>query len=251
VPTSPRLILYAEMVFETLIASVVNQVLGEYISNLQTDQLELGIWDGQVKLQNLRLKDDIFRKLKIPVDVVDGVVGEINLSIPWSDLARKPLKIGLKDVYVIAALQSSDWDPEGEEEEVQKEKQERLRKSELDSKKPEVDQTYFGPLIRTIVDNLQITIENIHIRYEDSLSSASNPFSIGITLSELSGVSTDKNWNINATPSSDADTIFKLLKLRNFGFYCSTDGTNVSGTTAAPDAQKLAMKVPLDNPDYA
>lgn len=114
------------MVFKTVIATVVNQVLGEYVSNLQTDQLELGMWDGQVKLQHLKLRKDIFQRMGLPIEVVDGIIGEITLSIPWSDLAKQPLKIDLKDVFILAAATKNEWDPEGEQAKEQHQKMEKL-----------------------------------------------------------------------------------------------------------------------------
>lgn len=77
------------MVLKTVVATIVNQVLGEYISNLQTSQLELGIWNGDVVLHNLTLRKDIFKKLRIPIDVVEGTIGNLTLSIPWADLKNK------------------------------------------------------------------------------------------------------------------------------------------------------------------
>lgn len=106
-----------------------------------------------------------------------------------------------------------------------------------------VEQTsYFGPMIQTIVDNVQISIENIHIRYEDNITAPQRPFSIGFTLAELSAASTDRDWSPNVT-SPDADTIFKLLKLRHFGMYCSTD----DDPDASPESLLLAISKSQDN----
>ena len=46
-----------------------------------------------------------------------------------------------------------------------------------------------------IIDNLQITVSNIHIRYEDKFSTGREElFSVGLTLDKFSAVSTDENW---------------------------------------------------------
>ena len=36
-----------------------------------------------------------------------------------------------------------------------------------------------------IIKNLQIQIQNIHIRYEDAYTNPKHPFSIGVSLAEL------------------------------------------------------------------
>lgn len=33
--------------FETLVANVLNKVLGDYVDNLETKQLNIGIWSGK------------------------------------------------------------------------------------------------------------------------------------------------------------------------------------------------------------
>jgi vacuolar protein sorting-associated protein 13A/C len=48
--------------------------------------------------------------------------------------------------------------------------------------KPEDSEGYFSGLVMKIIDNLQVTIKDIHIRYEDQIY---NEYSFGATLEEL------------------------------------------------------------------
>lgn len=57
------------------------------VDNLNTNQLNVGIWSGDVKLRNLRLKKEALDKFRLPVDVVEGYLGDLTLSIPWSTSA--------------------------------------------------------------------------------------------------------------------------------------------------------------------
>ena len=52
----------------------------------------------------------------------------------------------------------------------------------LSSKNDQKEDGYVDRLITKIVDNLQVTIKNIHIRYEDDQSIPGCPFSFGFTL---------------------------------------------------------------------
>jgi vacuolar protein sorting-associated protein 13A/C len=45
-----------------------------------------------------------------------------------------------------------------------------------------------------VVDNLQVFVDKIHIRYEDSTSNPNHPFAFGITLGGLHAQSTDVDW---------------------------------------------------------
>ena len=43
------------MMFESVIASLLNQYLSKYVEDLDTNQLNIGIWGGDVRLENLVL----------------------------------------------------------------------------------------------------------------------------------------------------------------------------------------------------
>ena len=95
---------------------------------------------------------------------------------------------------------------EEEEERAQALKQRRLATAELLSnsskngqkEKQQADEGndgFMSQLTTKIVDNLQVSIKNIHLRFEDNVSDPGHPFAAGITLKELSAVSTDGEWN--------------------------------------------------------
>jgi vacuolar protein sorting-associated protein 13A/C len=56
------------------------------------------------------------------------------------------------------------------------------------------EDTFTMRLITRIVDNLQIEITDVHVRYEDDVTNPGSPFAIGITLEHLAGESTNENW---------------------------------------------------------
>jgi vacuolar protein sorting-associated protein 13A/C len=44
---------------EGLVSSLLNRFLGAYIENFDPKQLNVGIWSGDVKLRNLKLKREV------------------------------------------------------------------------------------------------------------------------------------------------------------------------------------------------
>lgn len=100
-------------------------------------------------------------------------------------------------------LRARQISAEEEEQRAQMLKQRRLATAELlaDSQTKQTDQTsgnnegFISSLTTKIIDNLQVSIKNIHIRFEDNVSDPGHPFAAGITLKELSAVSTDGQWN--------------------------------------------------------
>lgn len=68
---------------------------------------------------------------------------------------------------------------------------------EKDPKKKEKESESKGwgeQIAMKIVDNMQIFIDKIHVRYEDSQSVPGNPFAFGITLDHIHVQSTDYSW---------------------------------------------------------
>ena len=196
---------------EGVVAGILNRFLSAYIDNLDYSQLNVGIWSGDVKLKNLKLKKSALDKFRLPVDVCEGYIGELTLSIPWSNLKGKPCKVSIDNIYLIAlpnGLSSDNSDDLNEEEDelrAQQVKQERLENAELllnsqtnSALSPEDEQknqSFSNSLITKILNNLQVVIKNIHLRFEDNHSSNLNKkFSLGVTLSEISAISTNSDW---------------------------------------------------------
>lgn len=98
-----------------------------------TSQLNIGVWSGDIKLRNLRLKTSALDKFRLPIDVKEGYLGDLTLSIPWSNLKGKPVRVLVENVYLLAAPKGSsgEVDEEEEEERAQAAKQEKLESAEL------------------------------------------------------------------------------------------------------------------------
>ncbi|GAA5859573.1 hypothetical protein JCM8547_006147 [Rhodosporidiobolus lusitaniae] len=226
------------MVLESVVSGVLNRFLSAYVDNLNSNQLNVGIWSGDVKLRNLRLKKEALDKFRLPVDVVEGYLGELTLSIPWSNLAGKPVRVLIENVYLLAVpTDSSKATPEEDAARAQAAKLEKLENAELLTTNPtsgmsaeeeQKNQSFTASLVTKIVDNLQIEIRNIHVRYEDNLSVPGHPFSGGITLSRFSAVSTDSNWEPTFI-TNPAGGIHKLADLDSLAIYFDTDSTSLAG----------------------
>lgn len=232
--------------FESLVAGILNRVLGSYVENFDSKQLNIGIWSGDVKLKNLKLKKESLDELKLPINVKFGHIGELSLSIPWSNLKGKPVKIVVEDVYLLAyPILPESYDPEEQAQREFKLKLNKLKELEAielakiqgDQLKPDRDnnsgdsaataaaannQSFAESLITKIIDNLQFTIKNIHIRYEDDAVLTESPYSIGLTLNELSAVSTDDQWNPSFISITQSFTR-KLMTLNSLTCYMNTN----------------------------
>ncbi|KAG0246128.1 hypothetical protein B0O80DRAFT_498393 [Mortierella sp. GBAus27b] len=222
--------------FESLVAGLLNRFVGPYVTNLNVNQLNIGIWNGDVKLTNLRLKKDALDKFNLPVDITEGYLGELTLNIPWSNLKSKPVKVYINNVYVLCAPRSdTEYNPDEEAARAQALKEERLANADLlSNKSTDMDDedkknaTFVNQLITKVVDNVQVSINNIHIRFEDKLSHPERPFAAGLTLSQLSAVSTDGEW-VPSFIHDEANTIHKLATLDSLALYWNTNSRSLAG----------------------
>lgn len=217
---------------EGLVANLLNRFLGMYVQNFDAKQLNVGIWSGDVKLRNLELRREALDQLHLPLNVVEGHLGSLTLSIPWSNLRGKPVKVDIEDVFLLAApKEDADYNAEDEERRAHAVKMEKLDSAELlkerntegmSQEEAQKQQSFTASLVTAIVDNVQVSVKNIHIRYEDSISDPGHPFASGITLEEFSAVSTDENWKPTFIQSSSSST-HKIATLGSLAVYWDTD----------------------------
>jgi vacuolar protein sorting-associated protein 13A/C len=230
---------------EGLVSNLLNRFLGMYVQNFDPKQLNVGIWSGDVKLRDLELRREALDQLHLPLNVVAGHLGSLTLSIPWSNLRGKPLKINIEDVFLLAApKEDADYDADEEDRRAHAVKMEKLDSAELlkerntegmSTEEQQKNQSFTASLVTAIVDNVQVTVKNIHIRYEDSIADPGHPFALGVTLADFSAVSTDENWKPTFIQGNAAST-HKLATLGSLAVYWDTD-SKLIGTGKGNDSK--------------
>jgi vacuolar protein sorting-associated protein 13A/C len=90
------------MVFETIVANLLNKYLSQFVDEVTAKQLNLFAWSGTISLDNIKVKPNAFDSLSLPFRVIHGHIGRIEALIPWKALYSSPVVIKLSDVYVIA-----------------------------------------------------------------------------------------------------------------------------------------------------
>ncbi|QRV76706.1 vacuolar protein sorting-associated protein 13 [Ceratobasidium sp. AG-Ba] len=230
--------------------ALLNRFLAPYVENMDLNQLQYGVWQGQLSLRGLKLKKEALDKFRLPVDVLEGYVGTFTLTIPWQNITGKPVEVFIEDVYLLAVpAAESAFDPAENEERKQATKQERLSAAEIVRMKGQAadlsekntsqeQQGLIESMTTRIVNNVQVTVKNIHIRYEDSISAPGHPFSAGITLAGFTAQSVNEQW----VPTFIQDTkggIHKLASLESLSAYFNTDMTSMAGMPFAEAMPKF------------
>uniref|UniRef100_A0A4W3I3M5 Vacuolar protein sorting 13 homolog A n=1 Tax=Callorhinchus milii TaxID=7868 RepID=A0A4W3I3M5_CALMI len=177
------------MVFESIVIDVLNRFLGDYVVNLDSSQLTIGIWGGKKDLI-LNLCLFVFQsELDVPFKVKAGHIAKLQLKIPWNNLYNQPVDAILDGVYLLVVPSASiTYDAEKERRQLHELKQRELKRIEeakqkvADKGKPkeEKQDTFVEKLVTQVIKNLQVQITNIHIRYEDNITNENCPLSFGV-----------------------------------------------------------------------
>lgn len=229
-----------------------NRILAPYVENLDMNQVNYGIGQGQLTLRNLRLKKGALDKFRLPVDVLEGHLGTFTLSLHWMNLGNQPVEILIEDVYLLVVPSPQvNIDPEEERQRAQAAKLERLENAELLHMRGQVgvsleespqSQGLWASLTAKIINNLQVTVKNIHIRYEDNLSVPGHPFAAGITLAGFTAVSVNEKWQ-PAFIESTAGAIHKLARLESLAVYFDTDSQSMAGLPLSAAKEKFIAMI--------
>ena len=72
--------------FESILEGVLNKYLGAYVDGVSSDDLSVSIWGGDIVLNDVTLKKDIFTTLQKPLELIYGQIGYLRIQIPWRSL---------------------------------------------------------------------------------------------------------------------------------------------------------------------
>ncbi|KAF4805644.1 chorein [Turdus rufiventris] len=119
------------MVLESVVADLLNRFLGDYVENLNKSQLKLGIWGGDVALDNLQIKENALSELDVPFRIKVGQIDKLTLKIPWKNLYGEAVVATLEGLYLLIVPGASvKYDAEKEEKYLQDNKQKELARIE-------------------------------------------------------------------------------------------------------------------------
>lgn len=212
---------------EDQVAYLLQRYLGNYVRGLSKEALKISVWQGDVELKNMQLKPEALNALKLPVKVKAGFLGSVKLKVPWSRLGQEPVVVYLDRIFLLAEPAT---DVEGCSEDSIQEKKRKLI-LEMETKlverarrlHTEMNKSWVGSLVDTVMGNLKLSISNIHIRYEDLESNPGHPFSAGFTLEKLLAVTVDENGKETFITGGTLASIQKSVELDRLAFYLDSD----------------------------
>jgi vacuolar protein sorting-associated protein 13A/C len=122
------------------------------------------------------------------------------------------------------------------------------------------EQSYFSSFIKKVMENIQVSVTNVHICYQDAKSTPNHIFAVGLTMDTLTVATTDSDWIPLPTANGEVsrenydeegDQVHKLVTFFNLAVYWDTDmglgrTVDTSGSDVAP---MLSVGIPRHKTD--
>lgn len=235
------------MFLKSLLVDVINKYLGDYVKNLDTSQLKVKLWRGDVELQNLDLKESALDGFDLPMKIKTGHIEKLTLKIPWKNLTRESVFMCIDGLYALAVPNVAiSYSAEKEENAKQESKQKKLLKIEEAKKAAAVEQgeeeepdSFFEKVAALIIKNLEIEIKNIHFRFEDGHTNPDYPFSVGVSLAEI----LFKKGNERHGGEETVQQIFKLVRLDSLAVYWNSSSEQYASLSKEQLLERLGKEI--------
>ena len=79
------------------------------------------------------------------------------------------------------------------------------------------DPGYFAKVLAKVIDNVQISVKNVYLRLEDTLSYPQTPWAMGLILGELNLCTNNSKWMPEFV--FDSDFTRKSLKVKDLALF--------------------------------
>lgn len=191
--------------FENLVSTLVETILKEYVedSAYSKSSVQLGIMSGFVLLENVVLRKTILDSLKLPITAVYGVVGRVEIRIPWSNITVEPVVCIFDKVYLVVEPKF-EFNPNASYTREQNIKQAKLAAAELFTNNSKQNDPFYAyrefartwlieSLTLKFITNIEVHIREVHIRYEDR-ESCPTEFCVGLTVESIH-IHNNNNYN--------------------------------------------------------
>jgi vacuolar protein sorting-associated protein 13A/C len=240
--------------FAHLFKQILVAKLGKFVDGLDSENISVAILQGDFELINARLKADALTQFQLPFRIVKGYISRLTAKVTWMKLESEPVKVDLEGVYIVLEpLLTKEWTFDevvitSLKKELIAEFELKIAQVNLSARELLSQKSYTEKLTAKILDNLQVTVSNIHICLEDQ----EKGMSLGAILDSIHLRTTDSNWEAHfANRQQEAmvdSAIHKRITLERFGLYCTIDKqAQIFGRPASLDCRSAMKSKITDN----
>ena len=211
-------------------SSIINWIVDKYLSNMleiNKEQTKSSLWSGEFEMSNLKIKPEIFTNMNLPYfELVHGYVGKMKISLSLPRFYLYPIKVEIDKVFFHAKQKKLETIQKSTEiSNMEQYKKNQLQsQEELENEINNLQNEGEPGMLNQIINNLEIIINDICIRFDDDISYDLIPFSFGILLKNIHVNTVDKNFQI----AKNGETIpfneinYKIIEMINLSIYLDT-----------------------------
>ncbi|ANQ09731.1 Chloroquine resistance marker protein [Plasmodium coatneyi] len=213
--------------FQKFLSDILNKVLGTFIYGIDDEQFGISdLLSGKLELTNIHLKQSVVDMIDIPCRLNFGCIGYFKINLPIFYFMKNPINVYIEDVIlVLSTIPPKYFDDKLYKEKYIENKKNLLLSSEYRAIVCSIEGGVIWQMLLSAINNINISVKNVHIRIEDFTSNPSSCFSFGISVEELflslpkdglpikrDGYYTKKNELVN-------NTMINMITIKKLGFY--------------------------------
>lgn len=212
--------------FDWIKTNVLNWCCAGLFKGLDSKNVSFDL-TGKLELVNPALDENFLQILLqkttgLPLQVVHCSLKHVRIQIPYMRLDTDRTEVTIKGMYLLLTLNQASCYDEKKEKEVQR----AAKLAALDQSKSSFTNYlnaggFAAAQLLKIIQNLYVTIEGIHIRYEH-VSTPHKPIAFGVTLESLLLQSSDAKWQPMFVTKKEK-CFFKIAALKNLAVYCLSE----------------------------
>ena len=225
-------------------STILNFFFDKFLSNfveIDTSKTNVSIFSGLIKLNNLKIKSEVFQNYNIPyMELVFGYIGSMHIELKMPFFYDNPIKVIIDKIFFHARQKNINKLQKEEElknlleykkklllnteqlyaqiDEIKRQNKENIEKKKLFAK----DSTAEPDLVSKIINNLLIIINDVVFRFDDTVSYKDVPFCAGVILNKIIVRSTREDFlvpeNLNEViPFKEIN--YKVALIDQFSIY--------------------------------
>ena len=254
-------------------SSLLNFIFEKFLSSIveiDTSKTNVSIFSGEIELNNLKIKDEIFQNLNLPfIEVVHGYVGSLQISLKMPFFYDNTIKVFIDKIFFHARLKNINKLNEEEEiknmeefkkaqllkaEQILSQVEDVKRQNKESESKKSKDEKQSPGLVQKIINNLLVEINDVVFKFDDEISYPEVPYSVGIILDSINIRSTRNDFKIpknidEIIPYEEVN--FKVVIVDNFSIYMDCLDTkeelDFEKLISSKVREKIEKKVELRN----
>ncbi|KAH9078850.1 hypothetical protein Ae201684P_019918 [Aphanomyces euteiches] len=161
-----------------VISTAILRTLGKYIQHFQQDQVLVGLWAGDLVLEDVELNVSAINSYTSSLRIARGYIGRTHINVPWRSFWRTPIHIDISGVDVELHLQG-EYDIQAEIDAKNQAVEELLALAKASVQTGGLLGGLSSSLLHRIVNNILIEIDDVNVYHTLA------PYTVGLTLASL------------------------------------------------------------------